>query len=124
MKSPGRSASPGKSLGDSQRWSEQSARGESRLSSKPSREVSTLPLAHDFSPSLGCVFTRDRDGAVLQGTRQTTAPKEKLRAGSPPRQPKPTGKAAEKLLARKKMLVLCDLPKRGDPRPVRTPLTT
>ena len=60
---------------------------------------------------------------MLQGTRQTTAPKEKLRAGSPPRQPKPTGKAAEKLLARKKMLVLCDLPKRGDPRPVRTPLT-
>ena len=57
---------------------------------------------------------------MLQGTRQTTAPKEKLRAGSPPRQPKPTGKAAEKLLARKKMLVLCDLPKRGDPRPVRT----
>ena len=60
---------------------------------------------------------------MLQGTRQTTAPKEKLRAGSPPRQPKPTGKAAEKLLARKKMLVLCDLPKRGDARPVRTPLT-
>ena len=60
---------------------------------------------------------------MLQGTRQTTAPKEKLRAGSPPRQPKPTGKAAEKLLARKKMLVLCDLPKRGDPRPVRAPLT-
>ena len=64
MKSPGRSASPGKSLGDSQRWSEQSARGESRLSSKPSREVRTLPLAHDDFFSLflspGCVVTRDR----------------------------------------------------------------
>ena len=56
--------------------------------------------------------TSSRDGG-----RDSTTLEEPLRPGAPPRQPKPRGKTAEALLARKKLLVLCDLPKRGDNRP-------
>ena len=58
---------------------------------------------------------RGRDSATLE---------EPLRPGAPPRQPKPKGKAAEAILARKKLLVLCDLPKRGDNRPGYRMLST
>jgi hypothetical protein len=57
-------------------------------------------------------------------SRDSAALEEPLRPGAPPRQPKPKGKAAEALLARKKLLVLCDLPKRGDNRPGYRMLST
>eukprot|EP01043_Picozoa_sp_COSAG02_P033507 COSAG02_NODE_2291_length_9203_cov_4.256920_2_plen_192_part_00 len=58
-----------------------------------------------------------RSSHSRDGGRDSATFEEPLRPGAPPRQPKPKGKAAEALLARKKLLVLCDLPKRGDNRP-------
>lgn len=58
------------------------------------------------------------------GSRDTPTLEEPLRPGAPPRQPKPRTKAGQEQLARKKLLVLCDLPKRGDNRPGYQMLST
>ena len=56
-----------------------------------------------------------RHSSHSQNGRQT--PEDPLRPGAPPRQPKPVGAKAIAALEKKKLLVLCDLPKRGDSRP-------